>query len=463
MNDIFRSLDNAFVAFFSDYVNVVYLAVSLFAVVLGIAYWHHFVLVLKSMRRNLIRSIMVSLAVMLLVFVITMVWTVVGALDRFTQEKAMNPKAVVTERWSLPSQMPFSYETELSEGAAREPGDIRPTDSMSWQFYGGTIDKSDKVTFENLIFFFCMDPKKLLRFENGKPISMFDDIDQFSSSDLQALSAACDEMDKDPTKVVVGVDRLAMLHKQVGDRIVVSSSKFNYPDIDLEVTIIASLPKGRYAQNAFMNRRYLNQSLDNYKTKRGKPHPMADRSLNLEWLQVPDHEALNRVSDQIHRSPSFKAPAVKCETASSAIGAWLAPYQSLIWGLKYVVVTAILATMALVIACAISIGVRERWTEMAILKVLGFGPNHVMMLILSEAVLLGVVSGLMSALFTIVIFNYCFGGINFSVAFFPTFPVPWQALRWGVLTGGLTGFVGSIVPAFAARGVKVSEVFAKVA
>jgi putative ABC transport system permease protein len=460
MDTTLRMLDDLLLGLFSDWVNVVFLGVCIFAAVLCIAYWRHFVLVLKSLRRNLIRTIMVSAAVMILVFVITMVWTVVGALDRFTQEKAKDPKAVVTERWSIPSQMPFSYERELSEGSAREAGDTFPTDSMSWGFYGGTIDKS-KLTFESIVFFFCMDPKKLLRFENGKPVSMMDDIDQFSPSDLQALDAACEVMDKDPTKVVIGVERLGLLKKQVGDRIKVSS--LNYPDIDLEVEIIGAFPKGRYAQSAVMNRRYLNQALDDYKAKNGKPHPMADKALNLEWLKVPDRAALDKVAAQINRSPSFKSPAVKCETASSAIGAWLAPYQSLIFGVKFLLVPSILATMALVIACAISIGVRERRTEMAVLKVLGFGPNHVLMLILSEALLIGLVSGFLSALLTVVIFNYYFGGINFRVAFFPTFPVPWQALRWGVLAGGLTAFLGSIVPAWAARGVKVSEVFAKVA
>jgi putative ABC transport system permease protein len=460
MNDILHLLDEALLAFFDDYVNVVFLGLCLFAIVLCVVYWNQFRLVLKSLRRNLIRSFMVSSAVMLLVFVITMVWTVVGALERFTQEKTKDPKAIVTEKWSLPSQMPFAYERELSEGSAQNSGDISPTDSMSWQFYGGTIDKS-KLTFESIVFFFCMDPKKLMHLENGKPISMMDDLDQLSASDLQALNAACEEMDKDPTKVVIGVERLQSLKKQVGDRITISS--INYRDIDLEVTIIGSFPKGRYAQSAVMNRDYLNKALHNYKVKNGKPHPLADKTLNLMWLKVPDKDALNKVADQVQSSASFKSPAVKCETASSAIGAWLAPYQSLIFGVKYLLIPSILATMALVIACAISIGVRERRTEMAVLKVLGFGPNHVLMLILSEALLIGILSGFLSALLTIVVFNFGFGGINFRVAFFPTFPVPWQALRWGILAGGLTAFLGSIVPAWAARSVKVSEVFAKVA
>jgi putative ABC transport system permease protein len=154
---------------------------------------------------------------------------------------------------------------------------------------------------------------------------------------------------------------------------------------------------------------------------------------------------------------------VKCETASSGIAAWLQPYQGLISGMKYALVPAILAVMALVIACAISIGVRERQTEMAVLKVLGFGPNHILLLILGEALLLGVVSGLLSSFMTYALFNWGFGGVNFHVAFFPTFPVPGDALRWGPSVGFMTAFVGSIIPAWSARSVKASEVFSKVA
>jgi putative ABC transport system permease protein len=53
------------------------------------------------------------------------------------------------------------------------------------------------------------------------------------------------------------------------------------------------------------------------------------------------------------------------------------------------------------------------------------------------------------------------GGIKFPIGFFPAFRIPLAALWWGVLIGGTTALAGSIVPAWSARSVKVSEVFAK--
>ena len=154
---------------------------------------------------------------------------------------------------------------------------------------------------------------------------------------------------------------------------------------------------------------------------------------------------------------------MKFETASSGISSFLEPYRDLLWGLKWLLVPALLATMALVIANAISISVRERRTEMAVLKVLGYGPGRILALVLGEALLVGAGSGFLSALLTYGLIHVVLGGIKFPISFIPMFDVYIDALWWGVLFGGVTAFLGSIIPAWSARTVKVSEVFAKVA
>jgi putative ABC transport system permease protein len=100
---------------------------------------------------------------------------------------------------------------------------------------------------------------------------------------------------------------------------------------------------------------------------------------------------------------------------------------------------------------------------MAVMKVLGFGPNTIMFLVLGEAVLVGVSGGLLSAGITWHLVNNVLGGLKFPIAFFPAFFIPPAALWWGPALGGLTALAGSILPAWSARTVKVSEVFSKVA
>jgi len=421
-----------------------------------------FLFILKSLARNKVRTVLTSLATGLFVVVITLVWSVLWFLDLATQEKKKDLKAIVTDRWQIPSQMPFAYAQPLSEGAYAQPGDIRPTDSMTWQFFGGTLEQA-KPTRENLVFFFCMEPSKVMRRDkDGKVLSMMDGIDQLGPADLDQLEKALKLMEEDPRRVVIGADRLKALNKRVGERISVYS--FNYSDIHLDdIEIIGAFPPGQYGQSAVMNRDRLINALDAYKVQNGKPHPMADKTLNLVWLKVPDTEAYNKIAGQIERSPLFTTPYVKCETISSGVGSFLDAYSDLLWIVRYPGVIAMVACMSLVISVAISISVRERRTEMAVLKVLGYGPNHILGLVLGEALLLGCGSGLFTAAFVYVVVTHLMGGIPLPFfAWFPPFKVPLDALWWGLGLGVGTSLAGSFFPAWSARSVKVSEVFAKI-
>jgi putative ABC transport system permease protein len=432
--------------------------------------------ILKSLARNKLRTALTSLATALFVLLVTLIWSVLSFLDMVMVEKKKDFKAIVTERWQIPSQMPYSYAQPLQEGAASKPGDVRPTDSMTWQFFGGTIESGAKPTRENMLFFFCMEPKKVLtirdkdgkevkakeRGPNGKVVSMMDNVDQFTDDQLDQLAAGLKEMEKDPRKVVIGADRLKAMNKRVGERISVYS--FNYKDIVLDdVEIIGAFPPGPFGQLAVMNRDRLINALDSYKQKNGKPHPLADKTLNLVWLKVPDTKAYEQVADQIETSPLFTIPAVKCETASSGIGSFLDAYSDLLWIVRYPGVISMVACMALVISAAISISVRERRTEMAVLKVLGYTPNHIMALVLGEALLLGCGTGLGTAALAYVLVTHVMGGIMIPFfAWFPPFKMPIDALGWGLALGAGTALAGSFLPAWSARSVKVSEVFAKV-
>lgn len=410
-------------------------------------------IMVKNLRRNPLRTILTAMGTMVLVFVVTLIWSILDFLDKTTADKSSDFKVIVTERWQLPSQMPFSYAEGLSEGAARDPGDARPLDSMTWQFFGGTIDPENR-TRENIIFFFGLEPKKLR--------TMMDELDALPADAAAPLEEAIRKMEKNRQGIIVGRDRLAALNKRVGDRIQVTS--LNYKDIVLDFEIVGMFPEGRYDQSAAMNREYLNQALDEYaRNHNGQKHPMADKTLNLVWLRVPDREAFEKIADQVLSDPAYTAPAVKCETASSGVATFLEAYRDLIWGMRWLLSPAILVTLSLVISNAISISVRERRQEMAVLKVLGFRPGQILVLVLGEALIVGTLAGLASAGATYYLINDFVGGIKFPIAFFGAFFIPAMAMAWGVGVGALTALVGSALPAWTARNVKVAEVFSKIA
>ena len=410
-------------------------------------------LMFKNLRRNLVRTILTSLGTAVLVFVLTAIWSVLVFIDRATTEQSKDLKSIVTDKWRIPSQMPYSYSTELSHGAARNPGDVEPADNMSWGFFGGT-PTPDKMDFRTGVFGFVLEPKKLY--------TMMDDLDKMpaDSKEGREIREAAGKMEKNIQGIILGRTRAQMIDKKIGDRFTLYG--INYRDLKMEFEVVGLFPPGRYDQSAAINREYLNRTFDDYKAKNKKEHPLANATLNLYWMRHNDRDNFEQVASQVMSSPSFQSPAVKCETASSGVASFIDSYKDLLNGVKYYLTPAILATLSLIIANAISISVRERRQEIAVMKVLGFRPGQILTLILGESLILGVGTGMVTAVATWYAVNAA-GGIPFPIAFLPKFFVPIDALWWGPAMGFATSFFGSVFPAVGAQSVRVTEVFSKVA
>jgi putative ABC transport system permease protein len=431
------------------------LAAAIIAVVpllAGIVFVLHspklFLLVLKNLRRNLLRTSLTFVATMVLVFMVTLIWTVVYFIDRVTTEKARDLKLIVTERWQLPSQLPPTHADYLNPESAKfilDRNDVGPGDFMTWSFYGGTLDPT-KFTRENMVFFFVMEPRHIR--------SMMEDLQDLDPALIERMLLT-------RNGCLMGRERMEMINKRVGEKFKVTS--FNYKGIDLDFEILGQLPDGRYNNSGIMNARYFNEALDQYAREKRMKHPFDQKRLNLIWLRVQDRPTFERVAGVIESASVFADRPVKCETASSGIGAFLDAYRDLLWGVKWLLVPAILACMTLVVSNSISISVRERRGEMAVMKVLGYRPGQILSTVLGESLLVGGLSGLFAAALTYGMINFVIGGIKFPIAFFPAFLIPHEAFFWGLAMGFGTAFLGSFFPALTARSVKVSEVFARVA
>ena len=256
-------------------------------------------------------------------------------------------------------------------GSDGKPLYYGPDDFMIWSFYGGTMDPN-KRTLENMIFFFAMSPDSI--------VHMMDDLADFDPKLIQALK-------NNKQGCFLGIDKMKTANKRVGERFKLTS--INYKDIDLEFEILGVLPDGRYNQSAIMHIDYFNQSFDDYARKKGVTHPLATRNLNLIWIRVNDREQFDKVGSIIENAAVLKDRPVKVETASSGISSFLDAYKDLLMALKYLVVPLMLIVMTMVMAVAISITVRERRMEMAVMKVLGYRPNQILLLVIGEALFVG--------------------------------------------------------------------------
>jgi putative ABC transport system permease protein len=408
-------------------------------------------LILKNLGRSPVRTALISLAVVVLVAMVTLIWTVVFFLDQTMVERSKDLKLIVTERWQLPSQMPVKHADYLDPKSPSQLSALKglygPNDFMTWSFYGGYTDPTKKAA-SDIVFFFVMDPDCIK--------TMMDDLEDYDDATIAKLKAT-------RTGCLMGRDRLKNLNKKVGEKFKITS--LNYPGIDLELEIVGELPAARFGLGGIMRSDYFLGAFDKYERDNGQQHPLmkgADRRLNLVWLRVPDRDTFSQVAAVIENDPHFDQRPVRVDTASSGIASFLEAYQTLLVIMKFFVVPIILIIMSLVVALAISIGIRERRTEIAVMKVLGYRPNQVLYLVLGESLLMGAIAGLFAAGAMFLVVNVAMGGIPFPIAFFPAFTIPIWALAWGPAMGILCAFVGCFVPAWQARSVRVSEVFSRV-
>lgn len=416
---------------------------------------HFFLIMLqRSLLRNFLRTTLTASALAVLVLVVLAVWSVLWSLDQVTREKAGDRKFIVRAKYYLPSTLPLAYADRLTQECRLLPPGLRPReeDMMTWQLYIGSVDPV-KRTRESFVYFFALEPCKLL--------TMMDDLDKLTPPEDREFHKAVARLEAKAQGVILGRQRLRLLNKQVGDRFQVTS--LNHPGIDLEVEIVGLFPPGRYEPTAVMNRDYLNQALSDSERRTGVPHPMLQRTLSLFWVRVPNHEAAEALAARVEDPARFASPPLTMETPASGIAMYVEGYRDLIWTLRWLLVPAALLSMALLAATTISITTRERSTEVGVLKVLGYAPSTIAVLILSEALLIGVLCGLVCSGLMYVVINQLLGGFRLAetTASFTAFFVPLEALWWGPTVAAASALAGSLGPAWSACRVQVTEVLGR--
>jgi putative ABC transport system permease protein len=420
------------------------------------------VLGMRNLIRALLRTSLTYLAVFVLVFVLCCVWSILAFLNTIMTKNDSNLKGIITEKYQIPSMMKPSHLGGVKELISRLPDDQRPENIedniMTWAFVGGSLDPT-KMTPQNQIFFFATEPEKLLKMMPG--------LDELSGEEKAQVERAVAFMSRDPKAVVIGAEKLRQMGKRVGDRMKMTS--FNYKGLEFDFVIVAEFPSGsRWDNSAVMNRKYLDNELDAYAGRTGSAHPLADKCMNLIWVRLPNEKAFETLAKWIGDtggleggSPVKFSPAIKMEIESSAYGKFLSPYKTLFWFMKWPLSIGLLSITTLVASLVIGIGVRERKSEIAVLKVLGFRPWMVLGLVLGEALLVGTLSGFMATATAYSAVN-AFGGISLGIAFFSRFFVPEDALWWGPLIGGVTSLIGAILPSMTAYRIRASQVFSRV-
>jgi putative ABC transport system permease protein len=385
------------------------------------------ILILKNLGRNKLRTTLTALAVTVMVTICAEMATIILSVRQHVEAEASQSKLLVTERWVAPSRIPARYVPALTRLEGVE-------DWTVWNFYAGYFDASRQRSYQG--FGVATRPENLIRMHSG----------------LEKLDpAAIEALRHEKTGAILSADLMQQMGWKVGQQFTVLSS--SHPDKNLQFKIVGVLPPGEFARNFFFREDYYEEGTGN------------KESVNCVWLRLADANAAQRVAGQIQRQFQKQQPELKVETESAGVARFVNRGQAIL-SIIELVVSILVIDMVIVLSNSISVATRERKVEMAVLKVLGFEPAAIMVLVIGEATLIGAISGFVGAFLAWLASTLAVSGVvpnNSVTRIFFMFPIASNTLLWGILMGGFVGFAGSVIPAWNARKVKVSDVFAKIA
>lgn len=122
---------------------------------------------------------------------------------------------------------------------------------------------------------------------------------------------------------------------------------------------------------------------------------------------------------------------------------------------------AVLASLVLVGANALAMALRERTTEVAVLKAIGFNRQLILFLVLAEAMIVAGIGGLLGTFGCKLLFDTV-DLSKFTAGLLPFFYIPWMTAILGLVVSLLLGFVSGFVPALRAARLSVIDGLRKV-
>jgi putative ABC transport system permease protein len=385
------------------------------------------VLILKNLGRNKLRTSLTALAVTVMVIICVEMRTIVATVARHVEADGSQSRLMVTERWEVPSRIPARYVPIL----ARMDG---VDDWTTWSCYPCYCHESRQVSQQ--AFGVATRPDNLIAMHAG--LARLD-------------AAAVATLQERKSGAIVAADVAQDLGCKIGQPLTLFSAVNPRESLRLEVVGVA--PTGEYPRMVFFRQDYFESATGNKDT------------VDIMWLRMRDEETAQRVAISVQEQFRNRQPELKIETESAGVARFAGRGQALL-SIIYLVIGILLIDMVVVLSNSISVVTRERRVEMAVLKVLGFEPRTIMALVVGEAVLVGAGSGLAGTAFLWACSAAALSGLLPSSGFtqlFYLFPISLEAILWGVVLGALAGFAGSVLPAWNARAVKISDVFARIA
>jgi putative ABC transport system permease protein len=230
-----------------------------------------------------------------------------------------------------------------------------------------------------------------------------------------------------------------------GDRIVLRGT---YIPVNLELVYKGSYRAGDES-NIFFHNEYLNQS----------EWFGANRMTGIYYLRVANVADLPRVAAAIDGMFENSDAPTKTMTEKQFQASFMEMMGN-VKGLIRWISLIILFAVTLIVANTVAMSARERVTEIAVMRVLGFRRSHILSFILSESVLMSLIGGLLGIFLAkfLLIPAIVAGGSKTALAvFLLNFKVTWQVFLGAFLVAVGIGVLAGFVPAIRSSRIKIVD------
>ena len=370
-------------------------------------------LIVRNALRNKRRSLLTLASIALSLFLMTTLLTVMTELERPPAAKEAAFRLVTRSAVSLGTPLPVSYQQTIDQIAG-----VASTMQMQW--FGGVY-----VDERNFFAQFACEP--------GKFAGLFPEyrIDRAQLADFVSDRTGC----------LVGRRLADRFGWKVGDRITLQGRIF---PVDLVLTVRA-LFDAEDSSALFFNIEYLNEGL--------KPLGSGD-VVGTFYIMAKSAEDIPRIMDTVDAKFRNSLAQTKTETERAfqlSFVSMLGNIKTLIVSISSVIVFAIL----LVVANTMGMSIRERTTEIAVLKTIGFRNRLVFTLLLAESLCLGLIAWLIGSVGARLLYSSLdFGAIN--LMFIQRLEVTPQTLAIGFGVAMLIASLSTIVPAYRAAQMTIA-------
>jgi putative ABC transport system permease protein len=234
-----------------------------------------------------------------------------------------------------------------------------------------------------------------------------------------------------------------------------------YPvDLQLRIVGIYDGPSNRNLRMCLFNWKYLDEKMKLVATglsTRTSANSTSRLSGNAGIIFTKcksgdDMAGLCRKIDDLFRNSEFPTRTQTEEAFGKMFEEMLGDLKTVIWQIG----TAVVFSLFCVAGNSMAMSMRERTSEVAVLKAIGFTPSLVLFMILTEAVLVSGFGGVLGSLGTKAIFEY-FDISPYTAGFLPFFYIPWNVALQGVAVSLLIGVASGLYPAIRASSLSVVD------